>query len=118
MTYILGHVLQNIRLQWHLHVYGAGHPAQLSLPNIEHSFNSLCFLFTNGCTCPSFCGYFINSWFYLGEAQKVHVAILLLVRALLIEDKGLQGLVNGGAPRRNLVRSFAGRIESVQCLLE
>jgi hypothetical protein len=89
MAYILGHILQNIRLQWHLHVYGASYPAQLSLPDIKHSFNSLCFLFANLCTCPSLCGYFIDSWFYLGEAQKVHIAILLLVRALLVEDKGL-----------------------------
>jgi hypothetical protein len=89
MAYILRHVLQNIRLQWHLHVYGASYPAQLSLPDIKHSFNSLCLLFTNRRAFPGFCGYFIDSWFYLGEAQKVHIAILLLVGALLSEDKGL-----------------------------
>jgi len=44
MTYIFRNVVQNIRLQWHIHVYSARNPAELSLPYIQHPIDFVYFI--------------------------------------------------------------------------
>jgi len=39
LAYILGHILQNIGLQGHIHINSTGHPAQLSLSYIEDAID-------------------------------------------------------------------------------
>lgn len=34
-TDVFGYVIENVRFQWHVHVYRPGHPAQLALSDVE-----------------------------------------------------------------------------------
>ena len=43
-AYILRNVVQNVRLQRHIHVYGACYPAKLSLPYIKHTIDLVYFI--------------------------------------------------------------------------
>lgn len=44
MTYIFRDIVQNIRLQGHIHINSTSNPAEFSLPYIEHSINLVNFI--------------------------------------------------------------------------
>jgi len=37
--YLFRNVVEDVRFQRHLHVHGAGDPAELALPHVEHSLD-------------------------------------------------------------------------------
>src|SRR5579862_4485871 len=39
-TYVFRNVIENIGLQWHVHVHRTRHPAEFPLSHIEHSLHS------------------------------------------------------------------------------
>jgi hypothetical protein len=61
---MLGNVVENVWLQGHLHVDGAGHPHELALSHIEHSVDLVHFISANLC---------------------VFVSVMMILRLCLIE---------------------------------
>lgn len=87
-TYVLRHVLQNVGLQGHVHIDGAGDPTQLALADVENAVDMAGFLAAYDCAVPGFSRDGVDCGFDRGEAQEVDVGILLLVGTLLWEGEG------------------------------
>lgn len=96
LPYVFGDVLQNVGLQRHVHVHGADDPAQLPLAHVQHAVNLLDALPADDELVPRLGGHGLDGGLDLGQAEEVHVAILLPVRAVLLEAEGVEGLVGGG----------------------
>jgi hypothetical protein len=84
LAYIFRDVVHDIRLQGHVHIYGASNIAQVSLAHIQHSLNPLRFLVTNNQTIPCLSSYSFDGGPDLRQAQKVDIGILLLVLSSLL----------------------------------
>lgn len=106
-AHIFGYILKNIGLQSHIHVDRPRNPAQLALPNVEHAINPLGLLASNLCALPRLGSHLFYRGFDLGESQKVHVAILLLVRPLLVQGEGVKRLVGRVGSDGHFLREIA-----------
>lgn len=92
-TNIFGDILENIRLETHLHIHSAGDPAKLALPDIQHPVDSLGGFASNHSTIPRGGGNLFDGGLDPCESEKVHVAILLLIGSLLVQCEAVQGFV-------------------------
>lgn len=102
-THIVGDVLQDVGLQRHVHVHGPHDPAQLPLPHVQHAVNLLHALAADDEPVPRLGGHGLDGGLDLGQPEEVHVAILLLVRAVLFQPEGVERLVGGGRAVDGLV---------------
>jgi hypothetical protein len=114
-------IVQNVRLHWQIHVHCTGHPAQLALSHIEHSIDASNLLSGNldiptavrnvhplyqACriesshnqSIPSVRRNLFHTGLQLGQSQKVHIAILLLIVPSLTggKMKGVKRIVIRG----------------------
>ena len=83
-TQIFRDILQNVRLQRHVHIYRPRDPAQLALPHIQHALNSLHHLTRDREAIPRLGGNGLHGWLQFREAQEVDICILLLVLLVFV----------------------------------
>ena len=92
-THIVGHVLENVGLQHHVHVHGPDDPAQLPLAHVQHAVGLLDALAVDDELAPGLQGDLLDGGLDARQAEEVHVAILLLVRPVPLQLEVVQGLV-------------------------
>lgn len=103
VTHIFGNIVQDVGLQWHVHINGPRDPAQFSLPHIQHPFNLFGWLAANYNTLERGRCYLLNGGLDLGQAEEVHVTELLLILSVLLQVKGSQGFVHRLVPLLHLI---------------
>jgi hypothetical protein len=97
-TYVLGHVLENARLQGHLHVDSACDPAQLSLADVQYPIDLFHGLAADDGAVPCLGRNGLDGRLDLGQTEVVDVGILLLVGAVVFEGECVQGVILGRCP--------------------